>query len=352
MINQTATNSDITTENPKIDIASCKTPDELNAVLSQIAANANKSVAHALKAQIQVIKYISSPELYGSAFDLFFKHIREAVKHADEDGEYEIKDHASLMLNNLVFFMYAKIKWECDVNRSEGEKLLIDATNDLSESIYSLCNISKSGLPDAKGPEVIDSLKKVFFTPDKSGDNLIAKIERWLFKVRRTNEKMDTFYDSLYLLSKKLISNFDVIGKNDLIKGIYENYYDGLIQHHSAAWLLYEFNADKNKENAWKKPCHIIIIGGVLGTLVWFIRLICHGLMSLVSAETNQLWARTQWMWTGIVLFGLSAIISIICIIKWLVNSKKAKDIRAVYHEYYDNIIELFSENPDRSISH
>ena len=88
-----------------LELRTCTTLDEVNVVLDELAQNANKSIAHALRAQIQVIKYISTPSMYGSAFDLFFKNLKDAIRFADEETAYEIKDRAGLMLNNFVFFM-------------------------------------------------------------------------------------------------------------------------------------------------------------------------------------------------------------------------------------------------------
>ena len=49
-------------------------------------------------------------------------------------------------------------------------------------------------------------------------------------------------------------------------------------------------------------------------------------------------------MWTGIILFGLSAIISIICIIVWRINDKKWNDLYTAYCNYYNGIVGMFKE--------
>lgn len=343
-IDKVATNHSIETINPEFDLTSCKTPEDVNAVLSQMALEANKSVAYALKAQIQVVKYISSPELYGSAFDLFFKNLHNAIKTATEDEEIDIKEQAGLMLNNLIFFMYAKIKWEVDVNRSEGEKLLLEASRNLSESIVNLAKMYYSGAASiVVKAEAVQNLGKVFFAPDKSGDSWFEKAGRWLFKSSLTKEKNKEFYDSLDLLAQKLETNYNIIGKNNLIAGIYENYYNGLIEHHSEEWEKYQNKAAEYKEKSWKIPCYILGIGTTAGAAVWFIRLIVRWIKSWF-VEMSSGWAQTQWMWTGIILFGLSAIISIICIIVWRINDKKANGKYSAYCNYYNGIMEMFKE--------
>lgn len=339
-----ATNHSIETINPEFDLTSCKTPEDVNAVLSQMALEANKSVAYALKAQIQVVKYISSPELYGSAFDLFFKNLNNAINTATEDEEIHIKEQAGLMLNNLIFFMHAKIKWEVDVNRSEGEKLLLEASRNLSESIANLAIMYYDGAASTVvKAEAVQNLGKVFFAPDKSGDSWFEKAGRWLFKSSLTKEKNKEFYDSLDLLAQKLETNYNIIGKNNLIAGIYENYYNGLIEHHSKDWEKYQNKAAEYKEKSWKIPCYILGIGTTAGAAVWFIRLIVRWIKSWF-VEMSSGWAQTQWMWTGIILFGLSAIISIICIIVWRINDKKANGKYSAYCNYYNGIMGMFKE--------
>lgn len=340
-IDKVATNHSIETINPEFDLASCKTPEDVNAVLSQMALEANKSVAYALKAQIQVVKYISSPELCGSAFDLFFKNLHNAIKTADEDEETDIKEQAGLMLNNLIFFMYAKIKWEVNVNRSEGEKLLLEASRNLSESILNLAKMYYGGAASiVVKTEAVQNLGKVFFAPDKSGDSWFGKAGRWLFPSSLTEEE---FYNSLDLLAQKLETNYNIIGKNNLITCIYENYYYGLIEHHSEDWKPYLNKAAEYKEKSWKTPCYIVGIGATAGAAVWFIRLIVRWIKSWFT-EMSSGWAQTQWMWTGIILFGLSAIISLICIVVWRINDKKANDIYTAYCNYYDGIVGMYKE--------
>ena len=64
---------------PEVNLANCNSVEEIESSLSLMAQYANRSLSHALKAQLQVVKYISKPDLIGSTFDLFFKNLKKAI---------------------------------------------------------------------------------------------------------------------------------------------------------------------------------------------------------------------------------------------------------------------------------
>lgn len=325
----------------RLDITKCNTSEEVNEVLTLMATKANTSIAYALNAQIQIVKYVAKPDLYGSTFDLFFKNLGKAVKQAaDEYNAYEIKEQAALMLNNFIFFIKAKIEWELDANRRESEQLFVEASHGLAESVLSLASIYYGGAAKVDVTvAAIQKLSKVFFDPEQGIDNIFMKAGRWFFKSIRTSEKMGQFHETLDRLADKLVDHYDVIGANNLIAGIYENYRESLIESHSHEWGHYWSLSEKCKKNSWQVPCFIIGVGGVVGSVVWFIRWI----ISLFS-DFSEGWAQTQWMWTGIVLGGSSLVIAIVCLALWFVNEKKGDSQLKRCCEHYDSIIGLFKE--------
>lgn len=325
----------------EINIASCTSLEEVQETLSLMAQNANKSLAHALKAQIQVVKYISKPDLYGSTFDLFFKNLKKSINYAeDEENVYEIREQASLMLNNFVFFMKAKIEWEVAVNRKEGEALFVEAANGLAETMTSLAAMYYGGSGKAALKVTgTQKLSKLFFNPDKNNDNWFKKAGRWLFKSSRTEEKISEFLKTLDCLAEKLVDQYDVIGSNDLIAGIFENYRDDLIESHSYEWEPLLEQASEYREKSWGIPGFILGIGGVLSGIVCIFRWI----ISLFS-EPSPGWASTQWMWTGIVLGGASIIVAVIYLVLSIVRTKQGNQRWKECVNYYNSVISLFKE--------
>lgn len=328
-------------DSTEINIASCTSLEEVQDALSLMAKDANKSLAHALKAQIQVVKYISKPDLYGSTFDLFFKNLKKAIDYAeDEENVYELREQAGLMLNNFVFFMKAKIEWEVAVNRKEGESLFLEASHGLAESVMTLASMYYGGIAKAAIKiTAVKQLSSLFFNPDKEGDNWFKKAGRWLFKSSRTAEKNADFLETLDRLAVKLVDKHDTIGSNDLIAGIYENYRDELIEAHSDGWISLWAKASDYKDKSWQIPCWIIGFGGVTGVIVWFVRWFYSMFCDLTPG-----WASTQWMWTGIVLGGASVIVAVLYLIMSMVKNKQGDRLYSECAEYYDSIIGLFKE--------
>ncbi len=326
------------------DLTKCKTAEEVNYVLSEIASEANKSIANALKAQIQVVKYISSSELYGSTFDLFFKNLSKAIENADKDQENDIKEKAGLMLNNFVFFMTAKIKYEFESNRVEGEKLLEMAAQGFAEiTVDLLVMYYGESLSIMMKRNAVKKIGECFLSRDESGDSLLSRFVRWASKGIRAEKKKSEFYTSLDLLASKLVDYQEIIGKNNLISGIFENHYAGLLENHSSEWKPYSDSAYEYKEKAWKIPCFILGIGTVIGSVIWFIRLVILWIKGWFT-EVSPGWAQTQWMWTGIICGGLSLVLAILFLILSEVNTAKANKEYTSYCEYYDAVIDLFKE--------
>lgn len=315
--------------------------DEVVECLNSLAVQANQSVASALKAQVQVIKYISKPDLCGSTFDLFFKNLKNALAHCDdEENAYEIREKAGLMLNNFIFFTKAKIEWELLVNRKEGEKLFVHAANELAQSVCEIALLPGGAVTKATiKAAAVKNLSNMLFNPDEQGDNWFKKTARWLFKSSRTATKRAEFAETLDKLADKLVKYSDIIGENDLIAGIYENYYDDLMEYHSNEWSYHYTKADEKFEIGWQAPLFIIGIGGGLSAIVWFVRWI----ISLFSS-LNSGWAATQWMWTGIICGGISIIVAAIFFILCLLEKRKGNKILQSYHDYYTGIQAIFSE--------
>lgn len=322
-------------------LANVSNTDEVIECLNNLAIQANQSVASALKAQVQVIKYISKPDLCGSTFDLFFKNLKNALAHCDdEENAYEIREKAGLMLNNFIFFTKAKIEWELLVNRKEGEKLFVHAANELAQSVCEVALLSGGATAKAAIKAVaIKNLSSMLFNPDEQGDNWFKKAARWLFKSSRTATKQAEFAETLDRLADKLIKYSDIIGENDLIAGIYENYYDDLMEYHSDEWSYHYTKADEKFEIAWQAPLFIIGIGGGGSAIVWLVRWI----LSLFS-PTNSGWAATQWIWTGIICGGISIIVAVIFLILGMIERRKGNKILQSYHDYYKGIQAIFSE--------
>ena len=329
-----------------INLDLCKTPEDVTVSLAKLADVSNQSIAHAIRAQIQVIKYISSPSLHGSTFDLFFKHLKNALRYADEESKYEIKDRAAIMINNFFFFMKAKVDWEIAVNRKEYEDLLIEASQDMAENILRLSEVAGNTAMISQGditslPQLqrnISHLAKVFISKDDK-NGLIHRGVRLVFKNKRAKEKQREFCKTLDRLAEKLNSNYDVIGRNNLIAGLIQNYRNDLIEYHSNDWNNLKTKASWLKHKSWVYPLTILGIGGGIGVLIWLIRWIISWF-----SDFPEGWAAQQWIWTGIIVVGAAVASFLRCVVKRKIILRKIGLLQKEIEDYYDDLIEKFEE--------
>ena len=327
----------------EVDLTKVDSSEEVTQYLTSLSQHANTSVAAALKAQIQVIKYINSPDLCGSAFDLFFKNLKRAIETSEDEEEiYEIREKAGLMLNNFIFFTKAKIEWEISINRKIGEQLLEQAATGLAESVIDIASLAIPGGNVSKAAVKAKSLlnlKNIFFNPEEQGDNLFKKLWRWATKNSRAARKQAEFIDMLNRFVDKLAKNAEIIGQNNLVAGIIENYKGDLMNYHSSDWKSYFWAADDAFEKLWQIPLWILGLGALANLLV--------GLSRWIYSHWHDLgpnWFGIQWIWYAMICGGASIICALIFFIIGIVKRAKGNSSYKFWNGYYNNIIEYFSE--------
>lgn len=66
--------------------------NEMSQYLENLQHNSSNSIANALSAQLQVIKFVNSPELVSSSFDLVFKHLQSSIQDLNTEQEKNARD--------------------------------------------------------------------------------------------------------------------------------------------------------------------------------------------------------------------------------------------------------------------
>lgn len=336
--------SNITQSNSKNALANCETVEEVTEVLNSLAESANQSIAYALKAQLQVIKYISSAELIGSTFDLLFKNVKKSLEYANEEDSEFIKEKTALLISNFVFFMKAKLIWEVTDNRKKMENDLVCTSNDLAGSILDILNYS-SNMEYNKEETV--KLGKVLFNPKKENDGWYRNFKRQFFAGARIKEKEIEFLRSLDLLAKKLETKKDLLGRNDLIAGLFENYKDKLIELHTPDWQPLEKKAKACRKKSWSMALVTVFTGLVCGIgICW--ALSKYALPTLIknieAISIGGSWLLTILMWVGIATLAAAVIVGLLYRRggrRYLKEAQKVKDERVAY---YDWIIQEYRE--------
>lgn len=328
----------------KFSLKDCRTSEEVIDVLAKIADTASLSMGYALKAQLYVIKYISSSEMIGSTLDLLFKNIQKSLEYAEGDEVELIRERTGLLLNNFIFFMTAKLEWEFTDNRKKLEENLINTSNDLAGNILEMVGYStKMDLDKADTTK----LGKVLFDPKKENDGWYRTFKKHFFKNARLKEKEAQFLKSIDLLAKKLETRRSLIGPNNLISGIFENYREALIKSHSEEWLIYEKKAKSCQKKSWSMAILTIVVGLLCGSLISII-LLKYGLPNMIHldhfSKMGGDWMGSLWICLGIATGVAALIVGISYRVGGLRYMKKGRMLREERAKYYDNIIELFRE--------
>lgn len=327
-----------------ISLADCTTIEEVTEVLSKIAATANQSLAYALQAQMQLIKYISSKELIGSTFDLLFSYIRKSLECADDEYSKFIKERTGLLLNNFINFMDAKIKWQENNNRKEIENDLLNTSNDFVNNILKTVGYNYER---QLTPEERFKLRKIIFDPANINDGWFKNFKRHLFKNDHIREKRVEFLKSLDLLALKLETKHQLLGSNDIIAGIFQNHKEELIEFHSPEWKIYESKAKKCRRKSWVMAILTLLLGlfcGLISTIVFFKFGLPKLFYNINYLTIGANWLSSLWAWIGIGFGCASIIIGITYRIggrKYLKDAAQSYDVRV---KYYDDIIKLYEE--------
>jgi hypothetical protein len=188
-----------------------------NAIIN--AENGETAISYALSAQLKVIDVLQSPEIAVSPFELMIEALDRAVSHArNEEERSDLQLKAAVMTNNMVFFMEAKLYYEKDVFKKEGEQLLIKACDMLAETATGLLASASGVGVKIIGETLYKGIRDGFFTR-------IAKL--WGAK-ERTEKYQKEFTTFLTAAFDRLRRNHDVFGKSRILTELILRYKDRL----------------------------------------------------------------------------------------------------------------------------
>lgn len=324
-----------------LNLSTATTQKDVIATLEEFSKVSNLSIAYALKAQIQIIKYISEPSLCGSTFDLFFKYIKNALKYTDEESAFEMKDRITLILNNFVLFMRAKIEREMTANRNKYENLFMKASNDLAINIIDLLNVAISTTTISTGnitdiaptKKNVSQLAKIFMKIKYNKDGWEKKIMRLMLPSWCSKDKKQVFCETFYRLAKKLDCNYNIIGPNDSIVKLFQNYRDDFLMFHYEVLSSLESEASSLKDwGIWVTVVGLSVIYLLLLSIIW----IASRFIDLpLSSYTPQ--GIFKGLSIGVIAYIMIEVIKIIMI------KKQLKIFQEDPIEYYDKLIQQFS---------
>ncbi|WP_010256936.1 zinc-ribbon domain and TM2 domain-containing protein [Treponema primitia] len=297
----------------------------------------DEALALAAKAQLQVLEVINSPAMVSSVFDLMIESLYRAYgKTKNEDETKELQMRASLMVQNMVFFMEAKVRYEEDKFSKQGKELMQKGCSLLAESATSIIAAGPLGGIKIMSSKLFDDLnsKNGFFS---MLFDFIGKKER----VQKIKDEFDVF---LVGFTEKLVRYNNIFGKSVLLSELIYRYKDKLIEKQS-------FSEPKN-------PCGFIYHPG-MWIKSFFIITAIFGL-SYIPVLLNFI-EKIQWnLYAPKVALSIWVIVNIIYLIVCISSSfseifayKKAliayDKLKDLLESYYISVAELFSINTNNN---
>lgn len=122
-----------------------ETIEQMSTYIEELQCNASNSIGSALNAQLQVIRYVNSPDLVNSTFDLLFKNLQISIRDAStEEEKHKIRELSQLMIHNYIFFANAKLEFSISRDKAAGQLILKDATRELLKSAVNVIKMGES----------------------------------------------------------------------------------------------------------------------------------------------------------------------------------------------------------------
>lgn len=326
--------------------------EDMESFIEDLKVGASDSLVSSLNAQLQVIRYASSPQLVSTMFDSLIQNIKKSKEYANSKRETDLcEERGSLMIHNFVFFMKAKLVCAAEENEKEGLKLLEEAGKQLSSAIFDLALVAAT-----KGTNRKVSVKNLFENLDKS-KYFFGGLMSYVFK-KKINEKInkrkeEEFYETLKILFSKLEKRKDIIGKSNLIAGLVDNYKDDLIKIETTKYYsIYQKSLPNHGLSAgfyvWSMGIKITVLSGIILFFrwIWYLAVDTY-MINDADSISREGWAFEQLKWTGWFIGVVALVVSLLFLFDfvqtWLVTkiyNNKIKEIR----EYYENISKSFEE--------
>ena len=314
---------------------------EMEVFLEGLEKNASKSIESALKAQLVVVKYVNSSELFGTTIDTLFKYLKKSQKTAKtEDEKIEIREKGSILIQNYVFFMQAKLKYAIEDNKKESEEIFKEAGNMLSKSVIDI------GMGVASGGSTTVTVAANLFSNPQEKMNLFKRIVNFLNQKEINEKKEEEFYENLSILFEKLEKYKKTIGKSDIISGMIENYKEYIVEENTSHLMTSTYyHSDLKDKSLRKMKLYSLITLGV-SILFLVIRFIWHSIQdvsisaaSLVSDNIEEIsrenWAYNHFIWTGVIII----LIVITQLLLYFKHKKNYKNSMRIYDVEYDRLI-------------
>ena len=365
-----------TTQTKEVQRVKINSLEEMESFLTDLQATASDSLAAALSAQLQVIRYVNSPELVCTTIDTLLQNLKKAKEYAATPKERDlVMERGTLMVQNYVFFLKAKLNYAIEDNKEEGHRLFTEAGVQLTKCVAVVALAAATGGVSAtvgavateglianagavaKGGVKIAIAKNLFENREQNA-GLISRLSNWWNKEKNNEKKRKDFYKGLHSLINKLHKKKDIVGQSDIIAGLIENYTEELADFATEETQIKLEKIPTKKKWTKAKMWTFSVLIFVTSLVILLGRWIWHGIhnlgtaaVSLVSEDVERVtrdgWVATHFMWTfGFI--GLAVLIGLIHFLSHIIQGRALKRAiekqRNEIRKYYNDIAASFEE--------
>lgn len=321
--------------------------------LENASAQYSESINNALKAQLQIIKFVHNPAMVSSIFDLILEKLSLAVKLAETDNiRNNIKKNGALMVQSFIFFTEAKLQYERNKNKKEGQKLLVTAAEIFGDSVIGVLALAQAetgNIAAAKiaGDSIKGALQKAFQKDE--GESFFMKAVKWFMD--DIGEKEAKFYEIVNEIILKIHRRRSLFGKSYLLSELVLRYRDELIYRQTLS-----IESEKAKLKSKLKTLFLGSAGAAsLPYLVLFplhfIVYVFVAMLNVVVARFSQplTWNKNTWGWitsySEFVLYvlGVVSVITLIGVVILIFKYWKKRMLSRKLEKMYEDVYATFA---------
>lgn len=203
-----------------------ETVDQMEQWITSLQTEASKPAAMVLQQQLNVLKYVESPNLSGMMVDNIILCLHKALEAAEDQAQKVVlRDSVAALLQSVLFMSEAKLQYEINKNKEEAVEMISNAGNMLTESVTAIACAMIPGAQAAAIPAV-----KNVLSSNKMGNAvsmfLTAKKRQEILedRMKEHNEMLDNLF-------RTFDKYYDIIRPSIQIHGILSRYRVQLVEH-------------------------------------------------------------------------------------------------------------------------
>lgn len=215
--------------------------DDMSLWLENLSQDSPITVKSALESQLEIIRYIKSPTLIDTTFDTLILNLKKSLSLTDsEDMKNEIRERFTLMMQNYIFFLDARLQTSLSSKNKESKALLNTAGEMLCKSVISTATLA---IPGGQLASIASGIiiKNVFSSDSKDFTQFFNIFKLFQNKQEEIETKKNEFYTTIKNIILKFDKYHELIGPSILINGIIERYAEPVSD--------YAFNSSINNIN-------------------------------------------------------------------------------------------------------